>query len=36
MNQNLKKHKMMKRSLTAFVVLFSLSTTFAQSGGSAA
>lgn len=36
MIQNLKKHKMMKRSLTAFAVLFSLSTALAQSGGSAA
>ena len=36
MNQNSKKHKMMKKSLTAFAVLFTISIAFAQSGGSAA
>ena len=36
MNRNSKKHNMMKKSLIAFIVLFSISATFAQSGGSAA
>ena len=36
MNQEFKKHKMMKRVLTAFVVLLSVTPIFAQSGGSAA
>ena len=36
MNLNSKKHKMMKKSLTAFAVLFSISMAFSQSGGSAA
>lgn len=36
MNQEFKKNKMMKKVLTAIVVLLSVSPTFAQSGGSAA
>ena len=36
MKKDFKKHKMMKRALTAFVILLAVTPTFAQSGGSAA
>lgn len=36
MNQKIKKHKFVKKALTAFIVLLAITPVFAQSGGSAA
>ena len=36
MNQKIKKHNLMKKAFTAFIVLSALTPVFAQSGGSAA